>query len=302
MENSLKIHSGVSFSSKNSKMASVQVLMWALSSFTRGNRQDRAARNRSFCRTSGSVGSVEAVERGKRADRSLRSSAGPREEEQGLKISLCGFSRLARAAALGSATVPSHLDPESSRRSEAKGRFSPPHISPGNRPTKHDVSGSFPPFGSLGPPSPGLWCHDWTPTGVFSCVRSIPSVFINPEDPDAVELGQLGDQHGQQGDGVDRKMDAVVFGVEAGQDVPEDRRQERREAPGQSPRVRGRSHLPLLESHFQASPWLRDTPRPLPPNRAPPPRTMSSSGDGGDTYSTMGVMVRNFRDAVNCTP
>lgn len=43
-----------------------------------------------------------------------------------------------------------------------------------------------------------------------------PSVFVNPKDPDAVKLGQLGNQHGEQGNGVDHKMVAVVFGVEAG--------------------------------------------------------------------------------------
>lgn len=36
-----------------------------------------------------------------------------------------------------------------------------------------------------------------------------------------MQLGQLGNQHGEQGNGVDHKMDAVVFGVEAGQYVPE---------------------------------------------------------------------------------
>lgn len=43
-----------------------------------------------------------------------------------------------------------------------------------------------------------------------------------------MQLGQLGNQHGEQGDGVDHKMDAVVFGVEAGQYVPEERRQARK--------------------------------------------------------------------------
>lgn len=42
------------------------------------------------------------------------------------------------------------------------------------------------------------------------------SVLINPKDPDAVELRQLGDEHGEQGDGVDHKMDPIVLGVEAG--------------------------------------------------------------------------------------
>lgn len=42
------------------------------------------------------------------------------------------------------------------------------------------------------------------------------SVLINSKDPHAVQLGQLGDEHGEQGNGVDDKMDPVVFGVEAG--------------------------------------------------------------------------------------
>lgn len=42
------------------------------------------------------------------------------------------------------------------------------------------------------------------------------SVLINPEDPHTVQLGQLGDEHSEQGNGVDHKMDPIVFGVEAG--------------------------------------------------------------------------------------
>lgn len=53
------------------------------------------------------------------------------------------------------------------------------------------------------------------------------SVFVNPKDPDAVQLGQLGNQHSEQGNGVDHEMDAVVFGVEAGENVPERRRRGR---------------------------------------------------------------------------
>lgn len=34
-----------------------------------------------------------------------------------------------------------------------------------------------------------------------------------------MELRQLGDEHGEQGHGVDHKVTAVVLGVEAGQDV-----------------------------------------------------------------------------------
>lgn len=42
------------------------------------------------------------------------------------------------------------------------------------------------------------------------------SVLINPEDPHAVQLGQLGDEHREQGDSVDQKMGPIIFGVEAG--------------------------------------------------------------------------------------
>ena len=42
------------------------------------------------------------------------------------------------------------------------------------------------------------------------------SVLINPKDPHAVQLRQLGDEDSEQGDRVDHKMDPVVFGVEAG--------------------------------------------------------------------------------------
>lgn len=50
------------------------------------------------------------------------------------------------------------------------------------------------------------------------------SVLINPKDPHAVQLGQLGDEYSEQGNSVDHKMDPVVFGVEAGEDVQDDRR------------------------------------------------------------------------------
>lgn len=46
------------------------------------------------------------------------------------------------------------------------------------------------------------------------------SVLINPKDPHAVQLGQLGDEHREQGERVDHEMGPVVFGVEAGQYVP----------------------------------------------------------------------------------
>lgn len=58
---------------------------------------------------------------------------------------------------------------------------------------------------------------------------SASSVLINPEDPHAVQLGQLGDEHGQQGHGVDHKMHPVVFGVEAGQYVSEEEEEEEKE-------------------------------------------------------------------------
>lgn len=42
------------------------------------------------------------------------------------------------------------------------------------------------------------------------------SVLINPKDPHAVQLGQFGDEHGEQRNCVDHKMGSVIFGVEAG--------------------------------------------------------------------------------------
>ncbi len=47
------------------------------------------------------------------------------------------------------------------------------------------------------------------------------SVLINPEDPHTVQLGQLGDEYSEQGNGVDHKMGPIVFGVEAGEYIPE---------------------------------------------------------------------------------
>ncbi len=41
------------------------------------------------------------------------------------------------------------------------------------------------------------------------------SVLINPKDPHTVQLRQLGDEHGEQRNGVDHKMHPIVFGVEA---------------------------------------------------------------------------------------
>lgn len=48
------------------------------------------------------------------------------------------------------------------------------------------------------------------------------SVLINPKDPHTVQLGQLGDENGEQGNGVDHKMDPIVFGVEAGENIQDD--------------------------------------------------------------------------------
>lgn len=42
------------------------------------------------------------------------------------------------------------------------------------------------------------------------------SVLINPKDPHAVQLWQLGDEYSEQGNSVDHKMGPIVFGVEAG--------------------------------------------------------------------------------------
>lgn len=47
------------------------------------------------------------------------------------------------------------------------------------------------------------------------------SVLVNPKDPHTVQLGQLGDEYSEQRDRVDHKMDPIVFGVEAGQYIPE---------------------------------------------------------------------------------
>lgn len=46
------------------------------------------------------------------------------------------------------------------------------------------------------------------------------SVLIDPEEADAVQLWQLGNEHGEQRYRVDHEVHAVVFGVKAGEDVP----------------------------------------------------------------------------------
>lgn len=51
---------------------------------------------------------------------------------------------------------------------------------------------------------------------------SAVSVLINAEDPHTVQLRQLRDEHSEQGNRVDHKVDSVVFGVEAGEDVQDD--------------------------------------------------------------------------------
>lgn len=49
--------------------------------------------------------------------------------------------------------------------------------------------------------------------------RAVPSVLIDSKNPDAMELGQLGDEHTHQGHGVEDEMDLVILGIEAGEEV-----------------------------------------------------------------------------------
>lgn len=59
--------------------------------------------------------------------------------------------------------------------------------------------------------------------------RRASSVLVNPEEPDAVQLRELGDEHGEQRHRVDDEVDPVVLGVEAGEEVPtEDRTKDTR--------------------------------------------------------------------------
>lgn len=46
------------------------------------------------------------------------------------------------------------------------------------------------------------------------------SVLVDPEEPDSVQLRELGDEHGEQGHGVDDEVNPVVLGVEACEEVP----------------------------------------------------------------------------------
>lgn len=48
------------------------------------------------------------------------------------------------------------------------------------------------------------------------------SVLVHAKDPHTVQLWQLGDEYSEEGKSIEHKMDCVVFGVEAGEDVPED--------------------------------------------------------------------------------
>ena len=45
---------------------------------------------------------------------------------------------------------------------------------------------------------------------------SVLSVLINPKNPHTVQLGQFRDEHSEQGNSVDHKMDSIIFRVEAG--------------------------------------------------------------------------------------
>lgn len=49
--------------------------------------------------------------------------------------------------------------------------------------------------------------------------QKAPSVLVDPEEPDAVQLRKLRDEHGEQRHRVDDEVDPVVFGVEAGEEV-----------------------------------------------------------------------------------
>lgn len=64
---------------------------------------------------------------------------------------------------------------------------------------------------------PDTLCALSSPWGLRKEVSSSAlSVLINPKDPHAMQLGQLGNEYSEQGDSVDHKMGPIVFGVEAG--------------------------------------------------------------------------------------
>lgn len=49
--------------------------------------------------------------------------------------------------------------------------------------------------------------------------QAVLSVLVNPKDPHSMQLWQFGNENSQQGHRVDHKMDLIIFGVEAGEDV-----------------------------------------------------------------------------------
>lgn len=60
-----------------------------------------------------------------------------------------------------------------------------------------------------------LWRRN-PPLGPAPPLRPRRSVFVDPKDPDSVELRQFGDQDAHEGDGVDDEVYPVVLGVKAG--------------------------------------------------------------------------------------
>lgn len=46
------------------------------------------------------------------------------------------------------------------------------------------------------------------------------SVLIDSEETDPVELRKFGDEHGEQGNGVDDEVDPIILCIETGQEIP----------------------------------------------------------------------------------
>lgn len=76
-----------------------------------------------------------------------------------------------------------------------------------------------------GPMRRGLILCVYSPQGDggMAVSSSAPSVLVNAKDPNSVKLGELGNEHGHQGDRVDHKVGPVILGVEAGEDIEDDR-------------------------------------------------------------------------------
>lgn len=73
------------------------------------------------------------------------------------------------------------------------------------------------------------------------------SVLVNPKDPHAVQLGQLGDEDREQGRRVDHEVGLVVFGVEAGEYVAEAQINKRRRSDDYKGN-KGETRLPAFTS------------------------------------------------------